>query len=187
MLVVAAVEAELGPLEGVALGIGALRAAAAAARLLAVRRPEAVVLVGSAGAYPGGPAPGGAVASARLGLEGGVADLGRGYDPAPAPVLASDEALAARLGLPRADVLTVHAVTTDPALVAARAGAWGVEHMEAWGVAWAAAEAGVPFVAVLGLANEVGPQAHAQWRVGRAAAERAAQEAVRRLVHGSTG
>jgi 3-methyl-2-oxobutanoate hydroxymethyltransferase len=44
--------------------------------------------------------------------------------------------------------------------------------------ALACQEAGVPFLAVLGIANEVGPQAHAQWRAHRAEAEAAARRAV---------
>lgn len=183
VLLVAAVPAELGPLPGEALGVGLVAAATSTARLLAERRaagrlPARVVLVGTAGAYPGGPAVGAVVTARRVGQGSGTAALGLGYVPmAPEPVDA-----VALDGLPAVDVLTCIAITTDPALVARHAAAWQVEHMEAFGVAWACARAGVPFSAALGIANEVGPDAHAQWRANRAAVEAAAVEAVARAL-----
>ena len=53
--VVAAVAEELGDLQGSALGVGMLPAGIAMARLLANERPDAVVLLGTAGAYASGP------------------------------------------------------------------------------------------------------------------------------------
>lgn len=179
--VVAAVSAELGDLDGVALGVGVVPAGVAAARLLATDRPDAVVLVGTAGAY--GDVPIGAVVAARrVGLVSGTATLGLGYVPLAPPPLATDPALRAALALPEADVATLVAITTDPAL-AGRIGAdWQIEHMEAYGVAAACAAAGVPFVAVLGVTNRVGPAAHAEWKANRDACQRAAVAAVARLV-----
>ena len=40
----------------------------------------------------------------------------------------------------------------------------------------------MPFVAVLGVANVVGPTAHEEWRANRALAEAAAREAVATLL-----
>lgn len=176
---VAAVAAELGDLDGEALGVGVVRAAAATARLLARRGLRAVVLVGSAGALPGGPPVGAVVCAASVRLGSTAARLGLGYVPQAPPVLATDAALRSRLGLPALPVVTNLAITTDPALAAALAADAAVEHMEAYGVAWACAEAGVPFVAVLGIANRVGPDAHGEWITHRAAAEAAVREAVR--------
>jgi futalosine hydrolase len=178
-LTVAAVREELADLPGVAVGVGPLRAALGASAALAGGAWRGCVLLGTAGAYPGGPPIGSVVVARRLGLSAGIAEAGLGYAPLhPAP-LEADAALRARLGLPEADVLTVEAITTDPDLVVARAATWAVEHMEAYAVALAAAGAGVPFVAVLGISNEVGPWAHSQWRENRGDAEAAARHVVR--------
>jgi futalosine hydrolase len=179
---VAAVESELGELPGVALGVGPLRAAATLARALATApRPSAIVLVGTAGAYPRppgappAPQPGDVVVSDRLGWADLGATAGLGYVPLAPPPLASDPGLVAALGGRAASVLTLASITTDPAQAEHLGVDWEIEHMEAYGAALAAAEAGVPFVAVLGVSNAVGPGAHAAWKANRAAAEAAAR------------
>jgi purine-nucleoside phosphorylase len=162
LLLVAAAREELGELDGFVLGVGPVVAAARAATLIAERRPDYVVLIGTGAAYPGGPPIGTAVAATRVGLSYGVAAMGLGYVPRPpAPVLA-DEALLARLDLPRHHVLTTGAVTTDLTLAERISDGYTVQHLEAFGVADACRQAGVPFVAVVGVANEVGPDAHTQ-------------------------
>lgn len=183
-MIVAAVEAELGPLPGRALGVGPLRAAATMARLLAEERPEYVILIGSAGAYSRAHPIGAAFVCASLGTLDGAAALGLAYSPlAPGP-LSADPALCARLRAPTARVLTVSAITTDLRLRDALASGWDLEHLEAYGAALACAAAQVPFAAVLGVSNEVGPAAHAQWTAHRGAAERAAQDVVSRMADG---
>lgn len=179
--VVAAVREELGGIDGAALGVGVVPAGIAAARLLSAERPDAVVLVGTAGAY--GDVPVGAVMAARrVGLVSGTATLGLGYVPlAPAP-LDTDAALRAALALPEADVATLVAITTDPALAGRIGTDWQIEHMEAYGVAAACAAAGVPFAAVLAVTNRVGPAAHAEWRANRESCQRAAVAAVARVL-----
>lgn len=168
-LVLAAVAEELGPLAGEAIGVGPVAAAAATARLLAIRRPARVLLLGTAGAYPGGPAVGEVVTVSRTGLGSGTAALGRGYVPrAPAP-LAGVPAPGHRA----ATVLTCVAITTDPALGAVFGIDWEIEHMECFGVALACAHEGIPWTALLGVTNEVGPAAHAQWRANRDAMQAA--------------
>src|SRR5690606_4042162 len=102
------------------------------------------------------------------------------YEPVPPPPLEphTDLAKAATdAGVRKAPTTTVPAISTDPALVAQLATRWAVEHLEAWAVAWACAQAGVPFAALLGIANEVGPDAHVQWKTHRARAEQAARDA----------
>jgi purine-nucleoside phosphorylase len=98
--------------------------------------------------------------------------------------LQADPALSARLGLPSSAVLTVPAITTDPEMVTALTGAaggpWAVEHLEAAAVALACAAVGVPFACALGIANRVGPDAHAEWLANRAAAEAGARAAAAR-------
>lgn len=174
-LVVAAVADELGDVPGEALGVGVVRAAAAMARLLWERAPDSVLLIGSCGTYSPACPIGAAVVSGRLGLADGGAVLGMAYAPlAPEPLSSSAE-IVAELGAPVGDVLTVGAISTHPELVAALGKSWQLEHLEAFGAAWACAEAGVPFAACLGVANRVGPNAHAEWLAHRGEAEAAAR------------
>lgn len=178
ILAVAAVEAELGGLPGAVLGVGPVRAAAELARLLATKRPEGVVLVGSAGCYGAGHQLGQAYVAERLGTGDAGAAAGQGYVPLAPPVLEADPTLRNRVDCDGARVLTLAAITTAPEVVDLLAQDWDLEHMEAYAAAWACRCAGVPFLAVLGVANRVGPDAHDEWRANRAVAEAAAREAV---------
>ena len=188
MLLVAAVEAELGGVPGRALGVGPVVAGIGMARLLAEypqALPEAVLLIGTAGRLPGGPPVGSLIWASLLGLSDPLTASGTGYVPmAPPPIRPppppdSGEILA---GVP---VLTSPGVTTDLA-VAARLAAdgWQVEHMECWAAARACQEAGVPIHVLLGIANEVGPEAHTQWRQNRDGLQRRTQEIARSLIQG---
>ncbi len=182
VLVMAAARQELGPLDGEVVGVGPVVAAARAAAILARRKPLAVVLVGTAGAYPGGPRIGDAVVSSRLGLSWGVAALGLGYVPrAPQPI-DGDRGLLERVSAARHAVLTVGAITTDPTLARRLADGWTVEHMEAYAVALACQDVGVPFMACLGITNDVGPDAHAQWLSHRDDAQDAARRVIAPLL-----
>lgn len=182
MLLMAAVREELGDLEGETVGIGPVVAAARAATLLERHKPDRVVLIGTAGSYPGGPPIRAAVASQMIGMSFGVAAMGLGYVPRPPAPVPGDEAMLEQLGLARHNVLTAGAVTTDLTLAKRLSDGWTVEHLEAFGVAVACQQAGVPFVAVLGISNAVGPEAHAQWLTHRDAAQEAARQAVRPLL-----
>jgi purine-nucleoside phosphorylase len=177
-IVVAAVAEELGDLRGYVLGVGPIVAAVNAARLLARVRPTGVALVGTAGVYEGGPAIGSVVAASRVGWAAGSAVSGLGYVPVPPPPLDCDPELLKALDLPAVPVLTTPAITTDRDLARRFAKEWAVEHLEAYGVALACREERVPFVAVFGIANEVGPDAHAQWLLHRDAAQGAARRAL---------
>jgi purine-nucleoside phosphorylase len=182
MLLVAAAIEELGQLEGHTVGVGPVVAAATAAALLERLKPDAVILIGTGGAYPGGPKIGTAVVSRKLGLSYGVAAMGLGYVPRPPrPVDANLELLSRLDGVPRYNVLTVGAVTTDNTLATRLSDGWEVEHLEAYSVALACHLAKIPFAAVLGITNRVGPDAHAQWLTNRDAAQEAAREVVRPL------
>lgn len=178
MLVVAAALEELGELGGEVVGVGPIPAATRAAALLARIRPSAVVLIGTAGAYARGPAVGSVIAASRVGLTWGVAALGLGYVPRPPAPIPCDAGLLDRLDLPRHAVLTTGAITTDPALALRFGDGWTVEHLEAFSVAHACQEAGVPFVAVLGIANVVGPDAHLEWLANRDATQAATRAAI---------
>lgn len=182
LMVVAATREELGPLAGEALGVGPVVVAARMATLLAQRKPDAVVLIGTAGAYPGGPPIGEPIAARRVGLSPSVAAMGLGYVPRPPVPLVCDAQMTDAIEAAKHDVLTVSAITTDPTLTERLADSWQVEHMEAYGVAVACAHAGVPFACCLGIANDVGPNAHMEWLMHRNAAQDRAREAVAKLL-----
>lgn len=183
-LVVAAAREELGDVDGEAIGVGPLVAAVRATALLARVRPARVVMIGTAGAYPGGPEIGSVIAASRVGWGDGISALGLGYVPRPPEPVSCDVALMARIPrIPWQPVLTVSAITTDPRLAVRFAAAgWTVEHLEAYAVALACREAGIPFVAVLGISNEVGPDAHVQWLAHRDAAQEATRRAIEPLL-----
>ena len=185
IILVSATREELGDLPGEPLGVGPVAVAARLARLVADRRPDAVVLIGTAGAYPGGPPIGSAVVARRVGHGEGVAAMGLGYVPHPPVPIVCDPRLVSRLVLPEVDVLSTGAVTTDPVLAARLSDGWQVEHLEAFAAAAACADAGVPFTAVLGIVHEVGPDAHTQWLTNRNRAREVAREAVGALVGGA--
>lgn len=181
-LVVSAVEMELRGISGVPVGVGPLESAVCATRLILQKSPDAVLFVGSAGQFHDGVPVGSAVVSRRLGWASGVEAMGHGYVPRPPPVLETPEWMRTLSAVPEADVLTVGAISTAPELVRSFGATWQVEHMEAWSVARAAAECGVPFAAVLGISNRVGPDAHQEWLRHREAAELAAVEVARRMI-----
>lgn len=177
---VAAVRDELGDLPGHALGVGPVTAAASMGRLLALERPDAVVLIGSAGVYPGHDyTPGAAFGVHTLGLGTGLAAVGAGYVPLAPGDLHGDPRLLDALPCAATSALTVTAITTDPGVARERGTRWVLEHMEAYAAACACAQVGVPFLAILGVSNQVGPDAHAQWRTNRVAAQDAARAAAR--------
>lgn len=179
MLLVASSREELGDLPGEVCGIGTVLAGVRTTRLLLDRKPSGVILIGTGGAYPGGPSVGSVVMARKIGLGHGIAAMGLGYVPrAPQPV-SCDPRLIARLGLPVCDVLSVGAVTTDPVLARRLADGWVVEQLEAFGVAAACRELEVPFAVVLGIVGEVGPDAHSRWLTHRGAAQAVARDAVR--------
>lgn len=180
MKVLAAVAEELGDLDGSVVGIGPVIAAAGATRFLLGEAPDAVLLVGTCGAYPGMAKIGDVIVATHIGLASGVAALGLGYVPRPPAPLPCDPRLVGAFDVRQARVLTCPAVSTDPGLVERVGDGWDAEHLEAFAVAWACHEAGVPFVALLGVANIVGPNAHVEWLTHR----EAAQDAVRDVARG---
>lgn len=195
LLVVTAVDAEAeavragadpGLVVVEAAGVGPAAAAAGAARLLALAevagRPfRAVLSAGIAGGFPGRADIGATVIGVRsvaadLGAESGdgflpIESLGFGSS-----VLAADEKLIEALtaALPHAvagDVLTLATVTgtagTAARLAAAHPAAVA-EAMEGFGVACAAATAGVPFAELRTVSNVIGPRDRSAWRLADA-------------------
>ena len=160
-------------------GVGALAAAVATARLIAESRPSRVLFTGTCGAYDGRLAVGELLsASAAVAVSLDVLS-GRAYRP---EVEVTRWEATLSLPFPRRVVavppgITVHA--EGAALLAAVAPA---EHLELSGVFAAAHAAGVPVGAVLGVANRVGPAAHAEWKANHAAVSRELVAALRPLL-----
>jgi futalosine hydrolase len=165
------------------VGVGPAAAAAGTARLLAATPYRAVVSAGIGGGFAGRAAVGATVLGARsiaadLGAEtpGGflpVEQLGFGTS-----VLEADAELIKALAAaqPEAvvgDILTLSTVTgtaATAARLAERHPAAVAEAMEGYGVATAAAAAGVPFAELRTISNPVGPRDRAAWRLGEALA-----------------
>ncbi len=101
-------------------------------------------------------------------------------------VLEADEALASRFRLVGRDVTaaTTLALTTsdDLALAIPRATGAQVEHLETHGAAVACAAAGIPFVALLAVANFVGASGRIEWREHHRRVEDVLGEAVAALL-----
>jgi nucleoside phosphorylase len=165
----------LGRVRGVVtriVGVGLVEAGVGAARAVAEVGARAVVLVGTAGAYPGsGLEVGAVVAARRIALACPAVASGGAYLPAPLPsALVTSAALRRAIGALPADVACPLAITRTRAIARRLADDTGaaVETLEAFAVARAAGK--LPFAAVLGIANEVGPNAHRQWKAHAAQA-----------------
>jgi purine-nucleoside phosphorylase len=149
------------------VGVGAIAAAAATARLLAAERPARVLLVGTCGAYDGRLLVGDALAASPV-LATSLDELeGRAYRPE-----IERSRWEATWSLP--ERFPVHAVAVPPAITSSEDGARrlaavaAAEHLEASGVFAACQAAGVPVAAALAVANRCGPGAHAEWRASHA-------------------
>jgi purine-nucleoside phosphorylase len=182
-----------------AVGVGAVDAAIGAARAIAEVSPAQVVFVGTAGTYPGAGAarPMGAVALPdELVLCSTAALRGDGY--LPGPVVQRVPAAAALLAALRGASPSIDgnggaasplAITQSATLARriARATGAAYENLETFSVARAAALADLPMAAVLGIANRVGPAAHAEWRRHHQAASKAACAVVWAWLRGDSG
>jgi futalosine hydrolase len=169
------------------VGVGLPSAAAGAAAHVAELQPDAVVLVGTCGAYLGaGLRIGEVIVARRIHLVDPGSLEGRAQFPEPVCVvleahIGMTDALSAGSARP-CSVATTLAITVDDAVaarIAERIGAQ-VEHLEAHGVAIACASRGVAFAAALGIANFVGARGREEWRDHHAVAEAAAVRSVLR-------
>ncbi|WP_326551178.1 futalosine hydrolase [Micromonospora sp. NBC_01813] len=200
ILIVTAVEAEADAVrrgltatsgtgtEVTAAGVGAAAAAAATSRQLALAAAsgqpyQAVVSAGIAGGFPDRIGLGQtAVATRSIAADLGAQspdgfltldELGFG-----STVAATDDPLTGwlRSGLPEAvpgAVLTVNTVTGSASRATALADRYPdavAEAMEGYGVACAAALAGLPFAELRTISNPVGPRDRAGWRIPQALA-----------------
>jgi len=184
ILVVTAVDAErlavrrqlsaVDAVEVVACGVGPAAAAAGTAWYLA-RHPCAMVVATGIG---GGFLPRTSVGALVVATRSVAADLGAagpdGFIPLDELGFGTTALPATALPLPGAvtgAVLTVSTVTGTAAGAAALAARYPdavAEGMEGFGVATAAALAGVPFAEVRAISNPVGPRDRAAWRVAEA-------------------
>ncbi len=159
---------EVEPLLGVvpkgvvchAVGVGLVQAAMGTVKLLERDRPDLVLLVGTAGAFPKARARmHGVYAAARVVL----AEPSHAQFPEPMPrALELPVQLA---GLPVASVATTLGITTSDSAaeeLATRIGC-DLEHLELFAVAAACAAAKIPCACVLGVANIVGSDGRTQW------------------------
>jgi futalosine hydrolase len=183
-LIVTAVAAERDALGfGEVVGVGSAAAAAGTARLLASGDYRTVISAGIGGGFAGRVEIGGTVLAtesiaADLGADSPdgflpLSELGFGTDRYPV-----DPALLGvlRAALPDAvagPILTVSTVTGTEAGTAGltrRHPDAVAEAMEGFGVATAAAGAGVPFAEIRTVSNMVGPRDRNAWQIGRALA-----------------
>jgi nucleoside phosphorylase len=171
------------------VGVGLVEAAIGASRTIEKVRPGAVVFVGTAGRYRPVVPIGAAVVARRIRLASSSVARGEGYLPDILPA-AMETDLALRRALarhaPLADVACPLAITKRAALARRLAADTGctVETLEAFAVARAAAAHDLPFAAVLGISNDVGPAAHAQWRTHAATAAASACQVVLKWLRG---
>ena len=206
-LIVSAFEPEIAPLRrlvrglrGVVLepvGIGAIDAAVGAAGAIARVRPARMLFVGTAGIYGREKGARQAIGTAAVAGEilcmSTAALKGEAYLPGPMVVqVPTSRSLQTALAGARADhsrdlprdVASPLAITRSATLGRRIAEATGatLENLEVFSVARAAAAAGVPFAAVLGVANRVGPTGHEEWQRHHRAASRAACELIARFL-----
>jgi len=175
MLVVAATERELALVRGVetfVCGVGPVDAAAATARVLTARRPDAVLHIGLAGARGIDPP------ALVLGSESVYSDV---IDPGSAfprvERVEPEAALLARVRAALPDALVLPIATSGR--VSGGSGC-DVEAMEGFGVLRACALAGVPAVELRAISNDVDEADRAKWRFDDALA--ALADAVARVL-----
>ena len=160
------------------VGVGAVAAAAATARLLAEHRPARVLLVGTCGAYDGRLVLGDLLVASSVVATSQDELEGRAYRPE-VERTRWDATWSLPLALPAHGVAVPPAITTSVDGARRLAAVAAVEHLEAAGVFAACHEAGVPVAAVLAVANRVGPDANVEWRANHAQASRALVAALR--------
>jgi futalosine hydrolase len=185
-----------GPLVAVC-GFGPVAAAARAAQLCTTLTPGRVWLVGIAGTYDERLAPVGSAFAAEAVRQHGIgAGEGAGHVaaeqlgfahlphapldgttvPAERTPVRDELALHVPAHLPPdariARLLSVCSAAGSPAEATARAARASaqLEDMEAFGVAVACAQAGVPLTVIRGVSNPAGNRDHASWRIGEALA-----------------
>jgi nucleoside phosphorylase len=162
-------------------GVGTPRAAAALAHTLAVGKfhgsqPDAVLFLATAGAYSSQHTLGSAHLVSAVSWSDG--DLLRGDSYLPGLDGGSERLVSALQPFSEGalSALSTPGITVSMELSGVLSKQADFENLELYGVALAAEEFSVPWGAVLGISNVVGPDAHPQWREHHLAASRAAQQ-----------
>ena len=190
-LVLAAIASELGNISDRAvvthtLGVGIVEAALSLSDTSLTRPWSSVWLLGTAGAYGSdGLEIGSVVAADRHVWVPQAGGSHAGYLPAPVPTIAEPSLPPVDFGaLPMVGCATTPTVTTDPNLAGAiaRDHDVAVEHLEAFAIARWCETRHIPFAAVLGISNIVGPDAHQEWTSNRDGAEAAARQSLIKLL-----
>jgi futalosine hydrolase len=176
------------------VGIGVVSAGVGASALIATLGPDAVVMIGSAGALPGSGLESGdlVVASSEVFSELGLADTaGIGNGPAlglpgldqKLPLDATMTGLLARAAqdvgtVVKGPLLTVAGVSASIDVACARRQTFEAvaENMEGYAVALAAARFHLPAAEVRGISNQAGDRDKTRWDLPRA--NRTAQDAL---------
>ncbi len=185
-LLLGAYAPELAGVDGRAVGVGLVAAAAGTERVIADTRPTRLLLIGTAGALPGSQlAIGSIIVVARAEL---VVRPGE-YVPAILPTTVDADAAfaracAERLGAPLVTAASGVGVTSSDEEAARLAAAAQIEHLESFAVL-SVARGRVPATCLLAIANTVGSRARDEWRTHRAEAEAAAIAAARRVLQGA--
>ena len=170
------------------VGVGLVEAAIGATASIEKHRPQKLVLIGTAGVFPAARAahPIGSVAVATtIHLASQAVVEKSAYLPSTLPArLDTHRGLTRAIqrisDAPDATVLCPLGITRTTRLARQRQRNPGaqLENLEAFAIARAAARARIPFTAVLGISNIVGPQGHTQWQANAAAAAARANRAV---------
>jgi purine-nucleoside phosphorylase len=182
-LLVAAYAPELGVLDGRAVGVGLIAAAAGTERAIAEARPERIVLVGTCGVLPGAPHAIGSIVIVERALL--IVRPGEYVPSIMTAQAGADVAWAAEcarvIGAPLVTAASGVGITSSDEEARRLAALAAVEHLESFAVLSVAAGR-VAATAVLAIANVVGANAHAEWKANRARAEAAAAAAIAKLI-----
>jgi nucleoside phosphorylase len=168
-----------------AVGVGLVEASAGAERAIAEVRPDRVLLVGTAGHFPGAPFGIGSIVVVKRAT---LVVREPEYVPAVMPTqVDADHDLASLFGetlsAPLVKVASPIGVTsTDDEAARLAQGRAQAEQLECFAVLAAAARAGLPATAIFAISNQVGASGAAEWQQHRQAAEAAALAAVARVL-----
>lgn len=168
-----------------AVGVGLVESSAGAEIAIAEVRPDRVILVGTAGHFPGGTLSIGALVVAKR-----ATLVVRAPEYVPAIMQTQVDAdhdlaslCAELLAAPLVKVASPIGITsTDEEAARLAQGRAQVEQLECFAVLAAAARAGLPATAILAISNQVGASGAAEWQRHREAAEAAALQAVARVL-----
>lgn len=151
------------------VGIGAIAAASTTTALIAQHAPSHILFTGTCGILTPSPLSIGEVVRAKtihLGDIGALAGDNHLPEAMTTPIT-SIHFLDSQNSIPERDVFCPLAIThseTGAALLRQNFPGGCVENLECFAVAWAATQNRLPFEAILGISNTIGPNGHAEWK-----------------------